>query len=110
MDDAAFVLRCLRGERCAYDALVRKYQNAAFGLALSYMRSGQDAEDLVQEAFVRGYLHLDSLDQPSSFGPWLKSIVVNCARQIFRRRSAISARGGSSWIACGMRYRGGRTG
>ena len=90
MDDAAAVSQCLKGERRAYDVLVRKYQNAAFGLAFSYVRNAQDAEDAIQDAFVKGYLHMDTLRAPSAFGPWLKSIVVNCARQACRRRSGPS--------------------
>ena len=92
MDDAHLVIRSLGGDRRAYEALVRKYQNAAFGLALSYVRNAQDAEDLVQDAFIRGYLRLETLDDPARFGSWVKTIVVNGARQLFRRRRAVTAR------------------
>ena len=91
MDDAPLVTRSLQGERRAYETLVRKYQNVVFGLAFSYVHHEQDAEDLVQEAFIRGYLRLETLDDPARFGSWLKTIVVNGAKQLFRKRSAVTA-------------------
>ena len=92
MDDALLVAKSLRGERRAYEDLVRKYQNAVFGLAFSYVRNEQDAEDLVQDAFIRGYLRLERLANPARFGSWLKSIAVNEARQLLRKRRTIAAR------------------
>lgn len=92
MDDAHLVTRSLGGDRRAYEALVCKYQNAAFGLAFSYVRNAQDAEDLVQDAFIRGYLRLETLDDPARFGSWIKAIVVNGTRQLFRQRHAVTAR------------------
>lgn len=91
-NDATLVARCLKGDRAAYDGLVRNYQNAAFGLALSYVHDAREAEELVQDAFVQGYLHLEELKRPAAFGAWLKSILVNRARQVFRKRATQRAR------------------
>ena len=88
MNDASLVVMCLKGERHAYDDLVRKYQKAAYGLAFSYVRNEQDAADLTQDAFIKGYLRLDSLKEPSRFGPWLKTIVANDAKRSSARRKA----------------------
>ena len=87
MDDALLVTRSLKGEHRAYEALVRKYQNAVFGLAFSYVHNEQDAEDLVQDAFIRGYLRLEILDHPARFGSWLKSVVKEPVSTKYERRS-----------------------
>lgn len=75
--DAELVKRCLREDRDAFDLLIRRYQDAVYGLALSYTRDFADAEDLAQEAFVSAYLELATLRDPSKFGSWLKSTVVH---------------------------------
>ena len=92
MDDALLVTTSLTGDRCAYEDLVRKYQNAVFGLAFSYVRNEQDAEDLVQDAFIKGYLRLETLADPARFGSWVRSIAVNEARQHLRKRRTVTAR------------------
>jgi RNA polymerase sigma-70 factor, ECF subfamily len=88
-EDAELVLESLQGDRSAYGRLVRKHQDAAFGLGLSYVRDRDDAADLVQDAFVQAYLKLDSLRDPAAFGSWLRSILVNVARQSLRRRQNV---------------------
>ena len=90
-EDAELVRESLQGDRSAYGRLVRKHQDAAFGLGLSYVRDREDAADLVQDAFVQAYLKLDSLRDPASFGSWLRSILVNFARQALRKRQNVVA-------------------
>lgn len=84
--DETFVARCLKGERQAYDALVRKYQSAAFGLAFSFVHNADDASDLVQEAFVSGYTHLEQLKEPARFAGWLRTILANRAKKWHRSK------------------------
>ena len=85
--DAELVGRCLRGDRDAFGALIRRYQDAVYGLALTYVRDFADAEDLAQEAFVSAYLNLSTLRDPSKFGPWLKSTVVHLCHNWRRSRT-----------------------
>ena len=61
----------------AFEPLVRRYQNAAFAVALGFLRNRTDAEDVVQEAFVSAYCKLSQLKNPATFGSWLHRIVVN---------------------------------
>jgi RNA polymerase sigma factor (sigma-70 family) len=58
----------------------------AFGYALSYVRNFQDAEDVVQEAFVAAWYALPSLAQPAAFAGWLRSIVRHQAHRVLRRK------------------------
>lgn len=85
-DDAYYVNRCLAGDQDAFGELVRRYQHAAYGLALSQVRQFADAQDLAQEAFLAAYQDLHSLQDPARFGPWLRSTVVNLCRNWRRGR------------------------
>lgn len=65
------------GDKAAFGQLVRLYQQQAMRLATGILGDANDAADVVQEAFVRAYLHLDRLQRPGRFGPWLLKIVSN---------------------------------
>ena len=87
-DDAQCVHRCIQGDADAFAELVRRYQHAVYGLALSYVHSFADAEDLAQEAFIAAYQNLHRLREPARFAPWLKTIAVNLCRNWQRNRKA----------------------
>ena len=83
--DAELIERARRGEVMAYESLVRRYQDAAVRTAHVIAPDG-DAEDAVQEAFVKAYGALGRFRAGAPFRPWLLRIVANEARN--RRRSA----------------------
>lgn len=83
-EDEVLVERARSGDIAAFEVLVTRYQGRAVRLAYSF--AGGDAEDAVQEAFVKAYRALDRFRRGSAFRPWLFAIVVNEARN--RRRSA----------------------
>ena len=85
-DDTDNIHRCLSGNANAFEPLVRRYQNAAFAVALGYLRDRTDAEDVVQEAFVAAYCKLSQLKDPAIFGNWLHRIVVNRCKEWSRRK------------------------
>lgn len=85
-DDAAIIGRCLSGDREAFGELVRRYEHAVYGLALSQVRDFDVAEDLAQEAFIAAYRHLPRLSDPSKFGAWIKATAVNLCRNWRRNR------------------------
>jgi RNA polymerase sigma-70 factor (ECF subfamily) len=80
------VARARRGEARAYEDLVREHQTMAFRLAYVIAGDTGDAEDVVQDAFVKAYRALGRFRPGAPFRPWLLSIVANEARN--RRRSA----------------------
>jgi RNA polymerase sigma-70 factor (ECF subfamily) len=84
-DDSELIGRARKGEVMAYESLVRRYQDVAIRTAYVIAPDG-DAEDAVQEAFVKAYHALDRFRDGSPFRPWLLRIVANEARN--RRRSA----------------------
>lgn len=85
-DDIQNIRLCLEGDANAFEPLVRRYQNAAFAVALSFLRDRTDAEDVVQDAFVSAYCKLSQLKDPAIFGSWLHRIVVNRCKEWSRRK------------------------
>lgn len=87
-DDAVLVLRSRKGDREAFAQLVRRYENAAYATALSYVHSTDDAKDIVQEAFIIAYCKLAQLREPESFGSWFRAIVrARCLEWVRSQRT-----------------------
>lgn len=78
-NDHSVVQAVLAGNKDAYSALVRTYSAAVFRVAFRIAGNEADAEEIVQEAFLRGYQRLESFQQRSAFGTWIYRIAVNCA-------------------------------
>lgn len=74
------------GDANAYDYLVAKYGKKVLGIAAGLVRNRQDAEDLAQEAFVRGYESLSRFRAGEAFGPWISRIVTNLSLDMLRQR------------------------
>ncbi len=85
-DESTLVARARRGEAAAYEELVRMHQAIAFRVALVNAGDRADAEEAVQDAFVKAYRALGRFRDGAPFRPWLLKIVANEARN--RRRSA----------------------
>lgn len=85
-DDSAVVERSRNGDKAAYRLLVERYQARAHAIAYGILGSYEDAEDVVQEAFVKAYRNLDSFRGHSSFYTWLYRIVFNLAVDLSRKR------------------------
>jgi RNA polymerase sigma-70 factor (ECF subfamily) len=79
----------LAGETQVYHELIRPYERSVYMMALSYMKNEADAEDVAQEAFVKGFRHLASFRAEAKFSTWLISITLNEARSRLRRQSVV---------------------
>jgi RNA polymerase sigma-70 factor, ECF subfamily len=77
--DHSLVRAVLGGDKEAYGVLVRAHSATVFRVAFRIMGNEADAEEIVQEAFLRGYQRLESYEQRSAFGTWIYRIAVNCA-------------------------------
>ena len=85
-DEQRLDMRVQRGDRDAFDTLAQRYARRAFAIAYRILRHTQDAEDLVQDAFIAALDGLGSFDATRPFAPWFFRIVVN------RSLNAVSAR------------------
>lgn len=91
-DDNELVQRTLAGDREAYRTLVERHQGRLFTTAIDIVKSREDAEDVVQETFVKAFLSLGQFKGQSSFYTWLYRICFNMAIDLRRR---LGRRGGS---------------
>jgi RNA polymerase sigma factor (sigma-70 family) len=71
------VKRAKEGDRASFAFLVEKYKDLAFSVAIRVCHNSQDAEDIVQEAFIRVYRNLSKFRNESKFSTWLYRIVYN---------------------------------
>jgi RNA polymerase sigma factor (sigma-70 family) len=85
MDDAEAITRSLAGDLPAYEVLVARYSALAHRTA-ALLGAGDEADDVVQEAFVKAFRHLSSFRRDSPFRPWLLRIVANEAHNLTRSR------------------------
>ncbi len=79
LPDEEMVRRILRGEAHLYEALVRRHSGRLFRAAISITRNEAEAEDVVQDAFVSAYRHLDQFEGRARFSTWLTRIAVHAA-------------------------------
>ena len=78
-NDHSVVRAVLAGDKEAYGALVRAHSTTVFRVAFRIVGNEADADEIVQEVFLRGYQRLESFQQRSAFGTWIYRIAVNCA-------------------------------
>jgi len=86
--DAAAVALVRAGDRDAFRSIVDRYSQMLFRVAYRITGNDADAEEVVQETFLRAYLKLDSFDGRSSIGTWLFRIATNCSLDLLDRRKA----------------------
>ena len=86
LDESALVAQSREGDSEAYGQLVRRYQNKIFRLAQHITQNREDAEDVLQETFLKAYEHLDQFQGNSKFYTWIVRIAVNQALMKLRRR------------------------
>lgn len=80
------VKRCQQGERRAQYDLYQQYMKAMYNVCLRIVNHEAEAEDVLQEAFIDAFSHIGSFRGQSTFGAWLKQIVVNRAINHLRSR------------------------
>jgi RNA polymerase sigma-70 factor (ECF subfamily) len=86
LDDRTFVARARSGDSDAFRVLVERHSRTLFRLAYRMTGNEQDAEDVVQESFLRAYRQFAKFDERASFGTWLYRIVANCSLDLVRAR------------------------
>jgi RNA polymerase sigma-70 factor (ECF subfamily) len=75
--DDELVERARAGDAVAFELIMRRHNRRLFRLARSILRSAAEAEDVVQETYVRAYAHLDQFVGPHTLGAWLARIAAN---------------------------------
>src|SRR5438876_9260410 len=114
--DGALVEQVIGGKRTAFDELVRRYQRQAVAVSYRLLGNSHDAQEVTQDAFLKAFTSLASLQKPEAFGGWLMRIVSNLSLNYRRSRKlrqqlplddafgqtdSTEAAGGSEWMARG---------
>ena len=88
MDDAAAVARVRSGEKDTFRLLVERHSQTIFRLAFRMMENEQDAEEIVQETFLRAYRALDGFESRANFGTWIYRIALNRCYDFLNQRKS----------------------
>ena len=88
IDDLALVRAGKCGDIAAFEELVRRYDRKVFRIAQHLVLNREDAQDVVQEAFLKAFKHLDQFRESAKFSTWLIRIAMNQAYMMLRKRGA----------------------
>jgi RNA polymerase sigma-70 factor (ECF subfamily) len=83
------VTRCQRGDERASMALFKQYITGMYNVAYRIVGNQFDAEDIVQDAFVKAFKNIGHLKEPKAFGAWLKQTVINEALSLIRKQKRL---------------------
>ena len=113
--DGEFVIKAAKGDRPAFDELVRRYQRQAVAVAYRLLGNSHDSLEVTQDAFLKAFTSLSTLQKPEAFGGWFLRIVSNLSLNYRRSRknknqlplddllgaadSGHAETGGSEWMA-----------
>src|SRR5258708_15944528 len=90
-NDAVVIAQVLAGDRDAFGLLVRRYSRQIFRIAFRVVSDEKDAEEVVQETWLRAYRQLARFQTRSRFSTWICRIAINCAIDLRARRPAGAA-------------------
>jgi RNA polymerase sigma-70 factor (ECF subfamily) len=90
--DLAVVARVKAGDHDAFRHLVERHSRSVFRLAYRLTGHEQDAEDVVQETFLKAFREIRRFEARSSFATWLYRITVNCSHDLLRQRPRAGSR------------------
>ena len=86
--ERSLIRRAQRGDRAAFDALVRRYDQEVLRMALRIVKSHEEAQDLYQEAFLKVYRSIGRFRLESKFSTWLYRVVMNVCLDHLRRQKS----------------------
>src|SRR5215510_3424336 len=87
-DDMALVHACKRGDAAAFEQLVKRYDRRLLSIAQNVTHNREDAQDAVQEAFLKVFRRLTQFQEKSQFSTWLIRITVNESLMKLRKQSS----------------------
>ncbi|MEO6356879.1 MAG: sigma-70 family RNA polymerase sigma factor [Ferruginibacter sp.] len=82
---------CIKGNRYDQNRLYQLYASAMFSVCLRYSKNKEEAEEILQEGFMKVFTHLHQFNFEGSFEGWIRKIMVNCALQKYRSNARLHA-------------------
>lgn len=86
MDDTELIQNVLNGNQRDFERLVEKYQSTVFRIAIGLLHNKEDAEEIVQDVFIKVYKSLSSFDAKAAFSTWLYRVTVNASLNVLRKK------------------------
>src|SRR5215467_7951689 len=93
LSDEEVVRRVLAGENALFEIIMRRYNQRLYRIARGILRDDAEAEDVMQDAYVRAYSHLSQFAGRSQFSTWLSRIAIHEALARARRRTRMEQLG-----------------
>ena len=90
--EVATVTRAREGDSDAFRELVDRHSRAVFKVAYRMTGNQHDADDVVQEVFLRAYRQIDTFEERANFGTWIHRIAINCSLDLIRSRGRYDKR------------------
>lgn len=87
-----------KGDRKAFDAVYAAYSAAMYGVCLRYARCADDAQDMLQEAFIRIYRNSAQYVLDKSLAAWIKTITINCALTYIKQNYRFELHEEETWF------------
>lgn len=75
---------CKRGKSGSQEKLYRKFASAMYGLCLQYASNEEDAQDILQDGFIKVFAKLDQVKNPSALPGWIRRVMINTALERYR--------------------------
>ncbi len=87
ISDADLIAGCMEGDRRMQQELYQRFSPKMYGVCLRYAANAEEAQDILQEGFIKVFRKLDSFRSEGSFEGWIRRIFVNTAIEHFRRKT-----------------------
>jgi len=87
--NSRLIEKCLNGDIKAQYQLYKQYSKAMYNIAIRFLNNKMDAEDILQESFIKAFSRLEELKNKDLFGSWLKRIVINNCISLQRKRKIV---------------------
>jgi len=84
--NSRIIEKCIEGDIKAQYQLYKQYSKAMYNIAMRFLNNKMDAEDILQDSFVKAFSRLGELENRDAFGGWLKRIVINNCISLQRKR------------------------
>ena len=101
--DESVVRACQQGDKTAYAVLVKRHYRHVFALCLGVLGNLHDAEDIAQEAMLKGFLKIKKLDKGEQFEVWILRIARNLCFDFLRRQKRKKVLSAKQLMRCGQR-------
>ncbi|MFA6216822.1 MAG: sigma-70 family RNA polymerase sigma factor [Candidatus Omnitrophota bacterium] len=84
------IVRLKQGQRSAFDVLVQQYRQRGFAICYNLVGSPEDAQDVLQDAFIKVYRNIKNFREDAAFSTWFYRILTNCSLDFLRKKKVLS--------------------